>query len=137
MVKDWLLKAESDLKIGKDEIQMEDPATDAICFHMQQCVEKCLKAFLIYNNVEIKKTHVLEELIKECIKIDKDFSYLFEIKAHNLTDYAVEFRYPGEILFPSKSETKNAILIAERVKNFVLKRIGKNKNSKQLKLKNM
>jgi len=36
MIKDWILKAESDLKIGKDEIQTKDPATDAICFHMQQ-----------------------------------------------------------------------------------------------------
>jgi HEPN domain-containing protein len=42
-VKKWIARAESDLKIGKDEINFNDPATDAICFHMQQCIEKFLK----------------------------------------------------------------------------------------------
>ena len=36
----WIRRAESDLKIGRDELVTEDPATDAICFHMQQCAEK-------------------------------------------------------------------------------------------------
>ena len=39
-VKKWIHKAENDLKIARDEIHAEDPATDAICFHAQQCVEK-------------------------------------------------------------------------------------------------
>jgi len=56
-VRKWILKAENDLKIAKDEIQTEDPATDAVCFHAQQCVEKYLKAFLVFNNKEIRKTH--------------------------------------------------------------------------------
>jgi len=41
----WIKKAENDLKIGKRELEAEDPATDMVCFHMQQCVEKYLKAF--------------------------------------------------------------------------------------------
>ena len=43
LVRNWILKAESDLKIGRDEMQTEHPATDMVCFHMQQCVEKYLK----------------------------------------------------------------------------------------------
>lgn len=31
LVDAWALKAENDLKIGKDEIVTEAPATDAIC----------------------------------------------------------------------------------------------------------
>jgi len=38
-IEKWILKAENDLKIAKDEILTENPATDAICFHAQQCVE--------------------------------------------------------------------------------------------------
>jgi HEPN domain-containing protein len=125
MVKDWLLKAESDLKIGKDEIQMKDPATDAICFHMQQAVEKYLKAFLVFNNKEIRKTHDIAELIEICKEIDHDFEYLYEIKADKLTLYAVEFRYPGLVLFPSLEETKETIEIAEKVKAFVLEKLFK------------
>ena len=45
VVKKWILKAENDLKTGKDEQASSNPATDMVCFHMQQCVEKYLKAF--------------------------------------------------------------------------------------------
>lgn len=44
-VKSWILKAESDLKTAKDELATPKPATDTVCFHAQQCVEKYLKAF--------------------------------------------------------------------------------------------
>ena len=42
-VRAWIAKAESDWKTGRDEMATENPATDTICFHMQQCAEK-LKA---------------------------------------------------------------------------------------------
>ncbi len=59
-VRSWIAKAESDLKIGKDELVTVDPATDAICFHMQQGAEKYLKAFLVFQG-RIKE-FVLEKL---------------------------------------------------------------------------
>ncbi len=34
-VRKWIIKAENDLKIGKDEMTTDKPATDAVCFHMQ------------------------------------------------------------------------------------------------------
>ena len=122
-VKAWILKAESDLKTGKDEMLTEEPATDTICFHMQQCAEKYLKAFLIFNGREIHKTHNLAEIIQDCIELDSDFKKLLEFKAHTLTDFGVEFRYPSEVLFPSLEETKEAIMIAEKVKLFVLAKL--------------
>lgn len=122
-VREWIIKAESDLKIGEDELVTENPATDAICFHMQQCVEKYLKAFLIYHGKEIQKTHILEELVKECIEIERDFQKLFDIKVQTLTDFAVETRYPGDILFPSVDETKEAVEIAVKVKEFVTRKL--------------
>jgi HEPN domain-containing protein len=36
----WFKKAQNDLKTGRDEFQTDEPATDTICFHMQQAVEK-------------------------------------------------------------------------------------------------
>lgn len=57
-VKNWIIKAENDLKIGKDEMATEKPATDGVCFHMQQCVEKYLKAYLIYYGKEFRKTMI-------------------------------------------------------------------------------
>ena len=121
--KEWTAKADRDLKIGKDEFATEDPATDMICFHMQQCVEKYLKAFLIFHGKEIRKTHIIEELIRECTEINSSFQQLFEIKAHTLTDFAVELRYPSYVSLPSNEETKEAIEITKKVRQFVLNKL--------------
>ena len=119
----WILKAKNDLKTGKDEFITEDPATDTICFHMQQCVEKYFKAFLIFNGVEISKTHNLALLLQQCIEIDSEFEKLRNIKADELTLYAVVTRYPDDFYMPSKEEAESAIDIAKKVKQFVSKKI--------------
>jgi len=56
-VRQWFTKANNDLKTGKDELNTENPATDTVCFHAQQCAEKYLKGFLAFHDQEIKKTH--------------------------------------------------------------------------------
>ena len=53
IIKLWIIKADNDLKAGKDEFVTENPATDTVCFHMQQCVEKYLKVFLVFKSKEI------------------------------------------------------------------------------------
>lgn len=122
LVKNWMAKAESDLKIAKDEMMIEDPATDAVCFHAQQCVEKYLKAYLVFHQKHFKKTHNIARLIELCKEISEDFDSLYHFDAHNLTDYAVEVRYDEEIYFPSLDESKEAIEVAEKVKDFVRKK---------------
>jgi len=124
VVKKWIKKAESDLKIGLGEMESENPATDAICFHMQQCVEKYLKAFLIFKNQEIVKTHDIALLLKKCVELDEEFMILFEKEIDILTDYAIEIRYPDDFYFPSIEETKKAIEKAKDVKNFVLSKLN-------------
>jgi len=96
-VKNWIRRAENDLKIAKDEIATDRPVLDMVCFHMQQCAEKYLKAFLIFHGKEIRKTHDIGEIINQCKKIDPDFSFLLDINADILTKYAVEIRYRGTI----------------------------------------
>jgi len=122
-VEKWITKAENDLKIGKDEMLTENPATDAVCFHMQQCIEKYLKAYLIFCGREIRKTHDLAELISMCAEIDESFKALLREDIVKLTDYAVEIRYGEEFYFPLFDEAKEAIEIAEKVKEFVLKKL--------------
>jgi len=46
LVHRWVLKAENDLKAGLAILQVAQPPTDMVCFHMQQSVEKYLKAYL-------------------------------------------------------------------------------------------
>lgn len=60
-VQRWCLKADNDLKNACHEIEHEDPALDTICFHSQQTAEKYLKAFLVFSDTEIPKTHFLSD----------------------------------------------------------------------------
>jgi len=122
-IKKWIIKAENDLKIGKDEILTNNPATDAICFHMQQCVEKYLKIFLLYNKKTFRKTHNIAELIYLCSQIDDEFKYLSKLGATELTSYAIEIRYGDDFYMPTIDEAKEAIEIAEKTKEFVLKKL--------------
>jgi len=128
LVKNWIKKAENDLKTAKDEIDTQNPATDAVCFHSQQCVEKYLKAYLILHQKHFKKTHNVAKLVELCKEIDKDFEEVFEFGAGELTNYAVEVRYGEELYFPSKEEAEEAIEIAEKVRKFVRKRLEKKLN---------
>ena len=121
----WLRKADADLKIGKDEMRTDDPVTDMVCFHMQQCCEKYLKAFLIFNGREYPKIHRLSVLINLCARIDKDFRKLMEWGVDDLTRYATTLRYSEEFYRPSVEETEHAIALAERVRNFVREKMKK------------
>ena len=122
-VKLWMIKADNDLKTGKDELATENPATDTVCFHMQQCVEKYLKAFLIFKGKEISKTHNLAVILQQCIEIDPEFKKLRSTGADELTLYTVAARYPDDFYMPSLDETQKAINIADGTKQFVLHKL--------------
>jgi len=122
-VRNWIAKADGDLKIGKDELKAEKPVIEAICFHMQQCAEKYLKSFLVFHHQEFRKTHDLSELIEQCQGLDPDFEKLTSLNADRLTEYAVNLRYPGELTSPSLQEAQAAVQIAEQVKEFVLAKL--------------
>jgi len=123
--KKWIRKAEEDLKVAKDEINTFAPATDMVCYHAQQTIEKVLKAFLIFHNKRFRKTHDISELIELCSEIDKEFENLIEEKEIlRLNFYATEVRYPEALEYgPDIEEAKEAIEIAEKVKEFVLKKL--------------
>ena len=123
LVSRWITKAENDLKIGTGEMNTENPVTDMVCFHMQQCVEKYLKAFLVFHKQPFRKTHIIAELIELCKEIDDDFNRLYDLEADSLTIYATEARYPDEFYFPSMEEAEKCINIAKEVKSFVLKKL--------------
>lgn len=64
LVKNWLARGNNDLKTAKDEMNTENPATDTICFHSQQCVEKYLKAYLVSHQKHFRKIHNIAKHIK-------------------------------------------------------------------------
>jgi len=115
----WLQKADADMKIGKDEMKTDEPVTDMVCFHMQQCCEKYLKAFLIFCGREYPRKHDLGFLIELCAEVDEQFKRLLGWGVSELTDYATTLRYSEEFYTPSRRETEEAIELAEKVREFV------------------
>ncbi|HAF30546.1 MAG TPA: DNA-binding protein [Bacteroidales bacterium] len=121
-IKQWLLKANEDLLVINKLTEFEIVATTSVCFHCQQAVEKFLKAFLIANGVDIKKTHNIEFLLSECSDIDKDFA---EIDPKELSDFGVDARYPGDTYIPDEKETLEYKNLAFEIKEFVESKIYK------------
>lgn len=122
-VKQWFIKADNDLKTGKDELNTDNPATDAVCFHAQQCVEKYLKGFLAFQDQEIKKTHNLTVILTDCVHVDASFTALVERQVDALTPHATVLRYPDDFYMPLIEEAQDAVQLAEDVKLFVLERL--------------
>ncbi|MHB1665221.1 MAG: HEPN domain-containing protein [bacterium] len=112
-------KAEKDLNLAK---YLNEEFIEGICFHCQQAVEKYLKAYLAYNNQEINKTHNIADILKDCEKLDIDFTELKKINIDDLTDYAVNVRY-DEIPELTFNDAKEAIFIAEQVRLFIILKI--------------
>ena len=117
-VKQWIDKAEEDLVVVNQLMTMEYPPKGAVGFHCQQSVEKFLKAFLLFHEVDIPKTHNIEYLLEIAKKFNTEFGL---IDPGNLTDYGVEVRYPGDFLEPSSIELTFFIEVVEKVKNLSLK----------------
>lgn len=120
-VKQWIIKAESDITIAGKDLKTDNPVTDAICFHAQQAAEKYLKAYLVFKNLDPEKTHKIEKLVLTCMTLDATFLALKNTEI--LTEYAVEFRYPDDFYIPDIEEAKVAYNLALKVKDFVLERI--------------
>lgn len=125
-VKKWINYANEDFEGGKLLFQNNsENFKTSVCFHMQQSVEKYLKAYLVANNVDIepdRKDHSMAKLVEWCKEHDKTFNDLYDLNITKLTKYAVRSRYPGSEP-PTIEDEKEAVSIAEQVKPFVIDKI--------------
>ena len=121
IVKEWIAKAEQDYAASKALIRRRSLSVyDVICFHCHQCIEKYLKAFLTLKGVRFPRSHDLVLLENLAVQIDGSFELIKDL-IKPLNDYAVQYRYPGELAH--KSDAKHAIKIMERAREFIRERI--------------
>ncbi|MCP4756270.1 MAG: HEPN domain-containing protein [Proteobacteria bacterium] len=117
-----MIKAKHDLaaanKLGDDKESYYDVAI----YHCQQAAEKAIKGFLTLHDIEFPKTHDIRLLVQMAIKANPAINQ-YEDSADLLTPYATEFRYPGEIMNPSKEELSEAITKAEEILNFIIRQL--------------
>ncbi len=119
-VKQWLLKAEEDLLVVRKLTEPVVVAASSACFHCQQAVEKSLKAFLIANDIDLKKTHNLEYLLYKCAEVDPDLAGL---ELNELSDFGVDARYPGDMYTPTDIETLEYKKLAMDIKDLIQRKL--------------
>lgn len=64
----WLDKASGDVLNIDNDLNASRVPWDTVCFHAQQAVEKTLKAFLVFHNRGVTRTHDLVALLSECVR---------------------------------------------------------------------
>jgi HEPN domain-containing protein len=99
------------------EIYHED-----LCFHAQQAAEKAIKAVLLRHGIRFPYVHDIRELIlllkRKAINVPARVW-----KARELTNYAVETRYPGLSEPVNDKEYLAAVALAEAVLRWADKQI--------------
>ena len=118
VIREWLAKAEHDLLNARHTLKLGAHCpTDTVCFHAQQCVEKHLKALLVFRAIPFPRTHdirVLRALLPAKLRPKLDSKV-----QDRLTEYATVTRYPGHGPEISLAEARKSVAIARRVRKEV------------------
>src|SRR5436309_943967 len=97
--------------------------TETVGFHAQQCVEKYLKAILVYRSIPFTKTHGIRALMGLVPRRYRPA--LDETMQVQLTRYASAARYPEARLDISLTAARNAVTLARRVRREVRQKLPK------------
>ena len=105
--REWVKKAEEDYLAALDLARRRKvPLHNSVCFHCEQCAEKYLKARMEEAGLHIPKTHDLEVLLNALLPAEPLWTSL-RPALQDLTDFAVDFRYPGNQA--TKQDAKTAL----------------------------
>jgi len=119
IVRQWVAKAEQDIKASEALLEAEPPFLYPSCFHAQQAAEKYLKALLTWHQIEFPKTHAIEQLLDLAKQADAETAASLK-DAAVLSPYGVDIRNPGEQPEPNLEETQQAVELARKVRNSIM-----------------
>lgn len=121
LTKEWIKKAEKDIGTARREFAVKKDANwDAVCFHVQQAVEKYLKGMLQEHEISFSKTHDLSVLLNLLLPEFPELGVL-EDDLEWLSAFAVEFRYPGEEAI--EEDAKQALKLLDRALSLLKQKI--------------
>src|SRR3972149_8326201 len=117
-VREWLTYAEEDARIARHALTLSSSVPyRLIAFHAQQCVEKYLKSYLVYHNIDFPYTHDISKLLKW---FEEKADWTGKIRqAEELTPFAVTVRYPGIGKSPTKRQALREVKIASQARNLI------------------
>ena len=121
---EFIKSGDEDLEAAKELFKLGKHRIAA--FHCQQAVEKYLKAYLLEKKGNYPFTHLIYELIEQATELNPSFQYLFDINVQALGEYYTGARYPP-LLEVSEEEAREALEIAVKVREFVIKKLKEDK----------
>lgn len=101
--------------------QRKKKLPDIVCYHAQQCAEKYLKAMMAKHDIKIPKNHDLVFLADKLKKVEPELELAKDMLS-TLSQYAVEFRYPGESA--TKKDAKQAVKQIKQLRNIFRERMA-------------
>jgi HEPN domain-containing protein/predicted nucleotidyltransferase len=114
-IREWLEKADNDLKNAVHTLTLgKDCPTGTVCFHAQQCIEKYLKALLVFQAIPFGKTHDLDVLMT--LLPARRRPRLARNDRRRITKYAAVIRYPLAAKDVSLAQARKEVAIARRVR---------------------
>ena len=118
-IRQWIAKADVDLRTAEWLMMAPDPIRDSIAFHCQQAAEKYLKALLVSLQVEFPKTHDLEELLDVLGTVAADVASDLE-GVKFLSPFGVKIRYPGDFPELMPGQERTAFQLANRARETIM-----------------
>jgi len=118
---EWLDWAEDDWWVVQRAL--DEGRVFVAAYHLQQAIEKWLKAFLLYHDWQLVRTHDLENLLAEATKREPSLQQ-YQAMCHRVK-YFIAARYPGLPNPPAEDELRNQWLPqATALREFVRRALG-------------
>ncbi len=122
VIREWLVKADNDLLTAAHTLTLGAACpTETVCFHAQQCVEKYLKALLVFRAIPLPKTHNIRAL--RVLLPAKFRPKLDSTVQDRLTEFATVMRYPSAGPDIALAEARKTVTIARRVRKEMRKHL--------------
>ena len=113
---EWLRYAKSDWALAQID-PPEEVLTGMLCFHIQQAVEKALKALFCHYGLEIRKTRDIEWLLRKLEPVISIPPSIWE--STRLSVYSVLSRYPADVAHIENVEYRRALIWGREVMEWV------------------
>lgn len=122
-VREWLAISAQDLDQARFLLLHKRPAGDT-AFHIQQGIEKALKAYLLGQGWKLQKIHDVVKLTHEAIQRDPSFQS-YQPFMETIAGYYVETRYPpGTTEDIAEDELKSALTQAQALHAAIVGKLG-------------
>ena len=109
----WLRWAAEDLVAARHSADDTEVAPRVACSLAQQAAEKAIKALVVSSDLDPPKTHNLLRLAR--MLAEETASRLLDVDLEDLTRWAIEGRYPGDLDEATSRDAARAVELAGQV----------------------